>query len=95
VAIWGNDLHSRGPLEAWKQISSKDKWLEGRFLPGESLQLVRGGNDITNCKTSLSQKPAQRRNKGEHVIWIGPQWNAYLLFPVVNGLDLGSVRVNR
>jgi len=28
VADWGNDLHTRGTLEAWKRISSKEKWLE-------------------------------------------------------------------
>lgn len=28
VADWGNDLHTRGTLEAYKRISSKDKWLE-------------------------------------------------------------------
>jgi hypothetical protein len=28
VADWGNDLHTRGTLEGYKQISSKQKWLE-------------------------------------------------------------------
>jgi predicted acyl esterase len=66
-----------------------------RFLPGESLQLVIGGTDITICKPSLSQKHAQSKNKGYHVVWTGPEWDAHLLFLVVEGLDLGLVWGNR
>ena len=66
-----------------------------RFLPGDSLQLVIGGTDITKCKPSLSQKHAQRKNKGKHVVWTGPEWDAHLLFPVVEGLELGAAWGNR
>jgi predicted acyl esterase len=66
-----------------------------RFLPGDSLQLVIGGTDITKCKPSLSQKHAQRKNKGRHLLWTGPEWDAHLLFPVVEGLELGAAWGNR
>jgi uncharacterized protein len=61
-----------------------------RFMPGESLQLVIGGTDITKCRPSLSQKHDVRKNKGDHTIWTGPEWDAHLLFPVVEGLELGA-----
>jgi uncharacterized protein len=61
-----------------------------RFLPGESIQLVIGGTDLTKCKPSLAQKHSERVNRGEHVFWTGPQWDAFLLLPIVEGLDLGA-----
>jgi len=66
-----------------------------RFLPGQSLQLVIAGTDVTKCKPSLAQKHGRRENKGEHVVWTGPEWDAHLLFPVVEGLDLGAEFGNR
>jgi len=66
-----------------------------RFLPGESLQLVVAGTDITKCKPSLAQKHAARRNRGQHVLWTGEEWNAHLLIPMVEGLDLGPAWGNR
>lgn len=89
---WRN--HDKEELLDAKQVYEIDIELlpaTARFLPGESLQLVIGGTDITKCKPSLSQKHADRRNKGEHIIWTGDEWDAHLLFPIVEGLDLGTV----
>jgi uncharacterized protein len=58
-----------------------------RFFPGESLQLVIAGTDITKCKPTLAQKHANRHNKGKHTVHTG---ESYLLFPTVDGLDLGA-----
>jgi predicted acyl esterase len=66
-----------------------------RFLPGESLQIVIGGTDITKCKPSLAQKHGDRKNKGQHIVWTGGEWDAHLLLPTVEGLDLGTVWGNR
>jgi hypothetical protein len=66
-----------------------------RFLPGESLQVVIGGTDITKCRPSLSQKHEDKLNKGGHSVWSGKEWDAHLLFPVVEGLDLGIPWGNR
>jgi uncharacterized protein len=66
-----------------------------RFLPGEMLQLVVGGTDITKCRPSLSQKHERRVNKGRHTVWSDPKWDAHLLFPVVEGLNLGVPWGNR
>jgi len=93
---WRN--HDKEELLDANQVYEMDIELlpaTARFLPGESLQLVVGGTDITKCKPSLSQKHADRRNKGEHIIWTGDEWDAHLLFPVVEGLDLGTVWGNR
>jgi len=85
------------PLDP-KQVYEMDIELlaaTARFLPGDSLQLVIGGTDITKCKPSLSQKHAHRKNKGQHVVWTGPEWDAHLLLPVVEGLELGAPWGNR
>jgi uncharacterized protein len=66
-----------------------------RFLPGESLQLVIAGTDITKVKPALAQKHGVRRNRGEHVLWTGEEWDAHLLVPMVRGLDLGAEWGNR
>jgi predicted acyl esterase len=46
-----------------------------RFLPGEMLQLVVGGMDITKCRPSLSQKHERRVNKGRHTVQFGVAQN--------------------
>ena len=66
-----------------------------RFLPGKSLWLVIGGTDITKCTLSLSQKYDEQVKKGRHTVYSRGKWDAYLLFPVVEGLDLGVTRGNR
>lgn len=85
------------PLEPGKVYEMDIELLAAtaRFLPGQSLQVVIGGTDITKCKPSLAQKHADRKNKGEHVIWTGSEWDAHLLFPVVEGLQLGASFGNR
>jgi hypothetical protein len=57
--------------------------------------LMIGGTDITKCKPTMAQKHVYRKNRGEHIIWTGLKWDAHLLFPVVEGLQLGASFGNR
>jgi len=93
------DPEGSAPYQPWRNHDKEEPLTPGqiydleiellpataRFHPGDSLQLVIAQGDITKVKPTLAQKHANLRNKGNH--YIHP--NSHLLFPMVEGLDLG------